>query len=68
MELYHDHHHPPSPMAPAWSAVRGLSSACPWLWLARPGAIEAASAIGLVLLESLPRVLGTIGAEISSHG
>jgi hypothetical protein len=68
MEFHHDHHHPPSPLASAWGAVCGLSATRSWLWLARPSAIETASAVGLVLLESLPRALVTIGAEISGHG
>ena len=68
MELYHDHHHPPSPLASAWSAVCGLSATRSWLWLARPSAFETASAIGLVLLESLPGVLVTIGTEVAGHG
>lgn len=68
MDGAHVSHFPPAPMAPAWSAVCGLPAACSWIWLARPGAIEAASALGLVLLQSLPGLLVTIGAEISGHG
>ena len=68
METIHDHHHSPSPLASAWGALCGLSATCSWLWLARPSSIETAPTIGLVLLESLPRALVAIGAEISIHG
>jgi len=70
-------------MASAWRALRRLSTTGSWLWLARsgaPGGIAAkaeetgapapgaAPAVGLVLLDGLPRLLGAFGAEVAGHG
>jgi len=49
-------------------ALFGLPPARTWLWLVRPGAIEAAAAIGLVLFHHLPGLLVAISAEIAGHG
>ncbi|MBX9944842.1 MAG: hypothetical protein K2Y40_12235 [Reyranella sp.] len=55
-------------LAPAWRALRGLPATDPWLWLVRPGSLEAAAAIGLVLLDGLPRVLVALGWEVLRRG
>ncbi len=39
-----------------------------WFWLARSGPIETAPAIGLVLLDALPRLLDAFGAGAFCHG
>lgn len=83
MNARHDRHRSSSPPASVWSALCRLSAAEPWLWLVRSGApgsfaaklIEAgtfapgaAPAIGLVLLDGLPRLLGALGAGAAGHG
>ena len=40
----------------------------PWLWLVRPGALEAAAAFGVLLLDRLPGLLVALGAEVARHG
>ena len=55
-------------LAPARRALRGLPPTGQWLWLVRPGALEAAAAIGLVLLDGLPRVLVALGWEVLRRG
>lgn len=55
-------------LAPARRALRGLSAAGPWLWLVRPGALEPAAAVGVVLLDRLPGVLVALGAEALRRG
>ena len=57
-----------APLASAWDALRRLPLSDPWLWLVRPGAIEAAAPLGLVLLDRLPRLLDTLGAGALGHG
>ncbi len=64
----HDILGPSAPLAPAWDALRRLPLSDPWLWLVRPGAIEAAAPLGLVLLDRLPRLLDAIGAGALGHG
>ncbi len=57
-----------APLASAWDALRRLPLSNPWLWLVRPGAIEAAAPLGLVLLDRLPRLLDALGAGALGHG
>lgn len=57
-----------APLASAWDALRRLPLSDPWLWLVRPGAIEAAAPLGLVLLDRLPRLLDALGAGALGHG
>lgn len=64
----HDILGPSAPFASAWDALRRLPLSDPWLWLVRPGAIEAAAPLGLVLLDRLPRLLDALGAGALGHG
>ncbi len=70
--MEHPHEHlilgPSAPLASAWDALRRLPLSDPWLWLVRPGAIEAAAPLGLVLLDGLPRLLDALGAGTLGHG
>ena len=74
---------PAAGVASAWNALCRLSTTDPWLWLVRPGApggiaakaeetgthaLGPAPAVGLVLLDGLPRLLGAFGAEVAGHG
>jgi hypothetical protein len=59
---------PAAALASAWSALCGLPATGTWVWLVRSGALEAAAAAGVVLLDALPGVLGGIGAEVLGHG
>lgn len=70
MERAHEHDIVGSsePLASAWDALRRLPLSDPWLWLVRPGAIEAAAPLGLVLLDRLPRLLDALGAGALGHG
>jgi hypothetical protein len=70
MERPHEQFIPGSsaPLASAWDALRRLPLSDPWLWLVRPGAIEAAAPLGLVLLDSLPRLLDALGTGALGHG
>ncbi|CAN1577043.1 hypothetical protein MCELHM10_04067 [Paracoccaceae bacterium] len=58
----------PNALASAWNALCCLLATHPWLWLARSGAIEATPALGLVLLDVLPKLLVALGAGVLSHG
>lgn len=55
-------------LASAWGALCGLPATPAWIWLARSGALEAAPALCLVLLDRLPRLLDTLGAGFCGHG
>jgi len=55
-------------LASAWCALCRLSASGPWLWLVRPGALETAPAVGLVLLHELPRLLVALGEGALGHG
>lgn len=57
-----------SPLASAWNALCCLPATHTWFWLARSGPVEAAPAIGLVLLDALPRLLDAFGAGAFCHG
>ena len=58
----------PNALASAWNALCCLLATHPWLWLVRSGAIEATPALGLVLLDVLPKLLVALGAGVLSHG
>jgi len=45
-----------------------LPQAQSWLWLVRPDALEAATALGLLLLHHLPVLVVVLGPEVSRHG
>ena len=70
MERPHEHDIVGSsaPLASAWDALRRLPLSDPWLWLVRPGAVEATAPLGLVLLDGLPRLLDALGAGALGHG
>ena len=58
----------PHTLASAISALRGLPFSDAWFRLVGSGAIEATPAVGLVLLDVLPKLLVALGAGILSHG
>ena len=72
--MTHDHtntYHgrgPAASLATAWNALCCLPATHTWFWLARSGPVEAAPAIGLVLLDALPRLLDALGAGAFCHG
>ena len=55
-------------LASAWNTLCCLPATHAWFWLARSGPFEAAPAIGLVLLDALPRLLDAFGAGAFCHG
>ena len=55
-------------LASTWRALCRLSATGPWLWLVRPGVLEAAPALGLVLLDGLSRLLVALGEGAPGHG
>ncbi len=57
-----------SSLASAWNALCCLPATHAWFWLARSGPVEAAPAIGLVLLDALPGLLDAFGAGAFCHG
>ena len=59
---------PAASLASAWNTLCCLPATQPWLWLVRSGAVEAAPAFGLVLLDVLPGLLDAFGAEAFRHG
>ena len=59
---------PSAPLASAWDALRRVPVSDPWLWLVRPGAIEAAAPLGVALLDRLPRLLDALGTGALGHG
>ena len=69
-DIRHHHHGrgPAAALASAWDALCCLPATQPWLWLVRSDALEAAPAIGLVLLDVLPRLLDAFGAGACGHG
>jgi len=68
--LSHPYHGrgPAAALASAWNAMCCLPATHPWFWLVRPGAVEAAAPLGLVLLDGLPRLLDALGAGALGHG
>jgi len=69
-DIRHPHHGrgPAAALASAWNALCCLPATQPWLWLVRSAPVEAAPAIGLVLLDVLPRLLDAFGAGACVHG
>ncbi len=59
---------PSASLASAWGTLCRLSASGPWLWLVRPGALETAPALGLVLLNELPGLLVAFGEGALGHG
>ncbi len=49
-------------------ALRALPAARAWLWLGRPEAGDAATALGLLLLHGVPGLLDTLGREVARLG
>lgn len=72
--MTHGLHHPYSSRGPAaalasaWNALCCLPATHPWLWLVRSAPVEAAPALGLVLLDALPVLLDAFGAGAFRHG
>ena len=60
--------HDDVPRARASLPLRRLPTAGARLWLVRSGAVETAPAIGLVLLNVLPRLLDAFGAGACGRG
>ena len=58
----------PGALASAISALRRLPFSDAWLRLVGSGAVEASPAVGLVMLDALPRLLVALGAGILRHG
>ena len=69
-EIFSPHHGrgTAASLASAWNALCCLPATHAWFWLARSGPVEAAPAIGLVLLDALPRLLDAFGAGACGHG
>ena len=68
--LNHPHHGrgPAAALASAWNALCCLPATHPWFWLVRSAPVEAAPALGLVLLDALPILLDAFGAGAFRHG
>lgn len=49
-------------------ALRALPAARAWLWLGRPEAGDAATAVGLLLLQGVPGLLDALGREVARLG
>ena len=65
---HNDSRGPATALASAWRTLRRLPATSAWFWLVRPGALEAAAPLGLVLLDGLPKLLVALGAGSLSHG
>ena len=66
--LSHDRRSAPDALASAISALRRLPFSDAWLRLVGSGAIKASPAVGLVLLDALPKLLVALGAGILRNG
>ena len=72
--MSHDNRHfhvrksAPDALASAISTLRRLPFSDAWLRLVGSGAIKASPAVGLVLLDALPKLLVALGAGILRHG
>lgn len=66
----HDHliFRPAAALASAWRNLRGLPATDAWLWLVRPGAIETAAPVCMVLFDGLPRLLVALSPEVIGRG
>ena len=69
-DIFNPHHGrgAASSLASAWNALCCLPATHAWFWLARSGPVDAAPAIGLVLLDALPGLLDAFGAGAFCHG
>ncbi|WP_424973479.1 hypothetical protein [Dinoroseobacter sp. S124A] len=69
-EIFSPHHGrgTAASLASAWNALCCLPATHAWFWLARSGPVEAAPAIGLVLLDALPRLVDAFGAGAFCDG
>jgi len=65
---YHHGRGPAATLASAWDALCRLPATQPWFWLVRSVPVEAAPALGLVLLDVLPGFLDALGAAACRHG
>ena len=70
MERLHEHLGigPAAALASAWRNLRGLPATDAWLWLVRPGAIETAAPVCMVLFDGLPRLLVALSPEVIGRG
>ena len=66
----HDHHifRTSAALASTWRTLRGLPATDAWLWLVRPGAIETAAPVCMVLFDGLPRLLVALSPEVIGRG
>ena len=66
----HTHHRrgPAAALASAWDALCCLPATHPWFWLVRSAPVEAAPALGLVLLDALPVLLDALGQGVFRDG
>lgn len=66
----HAHHGrgPAAALASAWDTLCCLPATHPWFWLVRSAPVEAAPALGLVLLDALPVLLDAFGPGAFRHG
>ena len=69
-EIFSPHHGrgTAASLASAWNALCCLPATHAWFWLARSGPVDAAPAIGLVLLDAVPGLLDAFGAGAFCHG
>lgn len=69
-EIFSPHHGrgTAASLASAWNALCCLPATHAWFWLARSGPVEATPAIGLVLLDALPRLVDAFGAGAFCNG
>lgn len=71
MERAHEHFflRPSAALASTWNALCSVPATSPWFWLVRSGALDTAPAVGVVLLDGLPRLLDTLGQRwVLGHG
>ena len=59
---------PAAALASTWRTLRGLPATDAWLWLVRPGAIETAAPVCMVLFDGLPRLLVALSPEVIGRG
>ncbi len=59
---------PAASLASTWNALCCLPATHAWFWLARSGPVDAAPAIGLVLLDAVPGLLDAFGAGAFCNG
>jgi len=69
-EIFSPHHGrgPAASLASTWNALCCLPATHAWFWLARSGPVDAAPAIGLVLLDAVPGFLDAFGAGAFCNG